>query len=82
MINEIGTEEHGLPRERPLTAVAYTGGAVVEAFVRHFAVGQPIPGMELFLTREIDIRVPLEAAYRAAWQDVASQHQAVLLAPT
>ena len=61
--------------------MADTGGAVVEAFVRHVAVGQPIPAMGLFLTREIDIRVPLEAAYRAAWQDVASQQQAVLVAP-
>jgi hypothetical protein len=37
--------------------------------------------MGLFLTRENDIRVPLEVAYRAAWQDVASQQQAVLVAP-
>jgi hypothetical protein len=51
MIHEIGTEEYVLPRERPWTAVAYTGGAVLEAFVRHFAGGQSIQRMGLFLTR-------------------------------
>jgi hypothetical protein len=37
VLNEIGTEEYMLPADRPLTAVAYIGGAVVDAFVRHFA---------------------------------------------
>ena len=53
-------------------------GAVVEAFVEHFAVGEPIPPMPLFLTRENYIRVPLEATYMAAWDDVPPQYQEVL----
>jgi hypothetical protein len=81
MMNEIGTEEYTLAREHPLTTVAYTGGAVVEAFVKHFAIGQPIPEMPLFLTRENYVRVPLESTYMAAWEDVPSQYQALLLAP-
>ena len=68
------------PVDRPLTAVAYIGGAVVEAFVAHFAVGEPIPEMPLFLTRENYIRVPLEATYMAAWEDVPPQYQEVLAA--
>src|SRR4051812_25680316 len=72
LLNEIGTEEYVLSREHPLTAAAYIGGAVVEAFVAHFAVGEAIPSMPLFLTRENYIRVPLEAAYLAAWEDVPS----------
>jgi hypothetical protein len=81
LLNEIGTEEYVLSRERPLTAEAYTSGAaLVDAFVNHFAVGEPIPEMPLFLTRENFIRVPLEAAYRAAWEDVPPQYQEVLLA--
>jgi hypothetical protein len=80
VLREIGSQEYVLGRERVLTAVAYVGGAVVEAFVAHFAVGQPIPEMPLFLTRENYIRVPLEAAYMAAWQDVPPQYQEVLLA--
>jgi len=68
-----------LSRERPLTTVAYTSGAdLVDAFVNHFAVGEPIPEMPLFLTREHFIRVPLEATYMAAWEDVPPQYQEIL----
>jgi hypothetical protein len=80
LLNEIGTDDYALGGERPLTVVAYTGGAVVEAFVAHFAVGEPIPQGLLFLTRENYVRVPLEAAYLAAWGDVPPQYQEVLLA--
>ena len=78
LLNEIGAEDYVLANERPLTAAAYIGGAVVEAFVAHFAVGEPIPQMPLFLTRENYVRVPLEAAYMAAWEDVPPQYQEVL----
>ena len=80
LLNEIGTEEYVLDRERPLTAAAYIGGAVVEAFVAHFAVGEAIPQMPLFLTRENYVGVPLEAAYLAAWEDVPQRYQQILLA--
>jgi len=78
--NEIGTEEYILGRERPLTAVAYLGGTVVQTFVNHFVVGEPIPEKPLFLTRENFIRVPLEEAYMAAWEDVPPQYQEILRA--
>jgi hypothetical protein len=82
LMNEIGTDEYVLGRERALTAAAYIGGAVVDAFVRHFAVGEPLPDMPLFLTRENYIPVPLEAAYMAAWEDVPPQYQGILSAPS
>jgi hypothetical protein len=80
LLNEIGTEDYALPGGRPLTAASYIGGAVVEAFVTHFAVGEPIPQMPLFLTRENYVHVPLEAAYMAAWEDVPPRYQEALLA--
>lgn len=79
LLTEIGTEAYVLDAERPLTVAAYVGGTVVEAFVAHFAVGDSIPQMPLFLTRENYIRVPLEATYTAAWKDVPAQYQEVLL---
>src|SRR5205814_7801900 len=66
LLNEIGTEDYVLPRERPLSVMAYAAGAVVQAFVAHFAVGEPIPPMPLFLTRENYIPAPLEATYMAS----------------
>ena len=68
-----------LSSELPLTAAAYVGGAVVDAFVAHFVVGQAIPQMPLFLTREHYIHVPLEPSYMAAWDDVPPQYQEVLV---
>ena len=79
LLGEIGTEDYVLASDRSLTAAAYIGGAVVDAFVQHFAVGEPIPSMPLFLTRENYVRVPLEATYLAAWEDVPPQYQAALL---
>jgi hypothetical protein len=35
--------------------------------------------MPLFLTGENYVRVPLEAAYMAAWEDVPMQYQEVLV---
>lgn len=78
LLNEISTDEQSIARENSLTAAAYIGGTVVEAFVEHFSVGQPVPEMPLFLTRENYIRVPLESCYMAAWEDVPSQYQEVL----
>jgi len=80
LLNEIGTEDYVLSSARALTAVAYIGGVVVEAFVAHFAVGEAIPQMPLFLTRENYVHVPLEATYMAAWEDVPIQYQKVLQA--
>jgi hypothetical protein len=82
LLNEIGTEDYVLGQERPLTAVAYTAGLNIEAFVAHCAVGEPLPQMPLFLTRENYVRVPLEAAYLAAWEDVPVKYQEVLRAPS
>jgi hypothetical protein len=80
ILNEIGPQDYVLAGERRLTAVSYIGGAVVEAFVAHFNVGEPIPDMPLFLTRENYVQVPLEAAYLAAWEDVPLRYQEVLAA--
>ncbi|MBI1918907.1 MAG: DUF4058 family protein [Planctomycetes bacterium] len=80
MMNEIGPEDYVLSSERPLTVVAYAAGKSVEALVGHFVVGEPIPAMPLFLTRENYVSVPLEAAYMAAWDDVPPQYQELLLA--
>jgi hypothetical protein len=78
LLHEIGTEEYMLTGNGRLTAASYVGGAVVDCFVKHFAVGEPIPSMPLFLTRENYLEVPLESPYLAAWEDVPLQYQEVL----
>lgn len=78
ILNEIGAEDYVLGAERRLTAVAYSAGPSIDAFVVHFAVGEALPEMPLFLTPEHYVRVPLETTYRAAWEDVPPQYQTVL----
>ena len=78
VLQEIGTAGYALGRERPLTAAAYMGGTPIEAFVVHFALGDPVPSMPLFLTRDNYVQVPLEATYMAAWDDVPPQYQKLL----
>jgi hypothetical protein len=78
VLKEIGTETYSLTRAQSLTAAAYAAGAPTEAYVAHFAVGEPIPAMPLFLTRENYVKVPLESTYMAAWEDVPTQYQMVL----
>ena len=80
VMDEIGSEGYVSSRPSSRTAAAYIGGAVVKAFVDHFTVGEAIPAMPLFLTRENYIQVPLEETYLAAWNDVPPQYQDVLRA--
>ena len=80
LLSEIGVENYILEGGLTLTVSAYIGGDVVEAFAKPFAVGEPIPEMPLFLTRENYVRVPLEESYMAAWEDVPAQYQEMLLA--
>jgi len=78
VLKEIGIDEYVLDRKRPLTSAAYVGGAPIEAFVEHFAVGESIQQMPLFLTRENYVQVPLEQTYMAAWEDVPPRYQKTL----
>jgi hypothetical protein len=55
------------PPDRPLTLVAYSASVPPTAYVQPVGVGDPLPGMPLFLTPDRYIDVPLEATYAAAW---------------
>jgi hypothetical protein len=75
LMAEIGSEEYLLPGEQMLTAAAYIGGPVIEGFVKHFSIGEAIPAMPLFLTKENHVNVPLEASYQAAFEDMPPQYK-------
>jgi hypothetical protein len=67
-----------LPEGRPLTAAAYIGGPIPEAFIEPFAVGSVLPEMPLFLTTDEYVPVPLEATYMLAWGPVPAFWREVL----
>jgi len=70
--------DYGLPEDKPLTCVAYVGGAGAEAFIEPVAVGDALPDMPLFLTPEVYVLVPLEATYQSAWEGMAAYWRGVL----
>jgi hypothetical protein len=74
-------EDYPLPEDKPLTCVAYIGGAGAEAFVEPVAVGDPLLEMPLFLTPEVYVPVPLEATYQSAWEGMPGFWRDVLSGP-
>lgn len=50
--------------------MSYRAGFGAGMFVEPFAVGDAVPEMPLFLSDEIYVEAPLEAAYLAAWEGV------------
>jgi hypothetical protein len=72
--------DYALPEDKPLTCVAYIGGAGAEALIELAAVGEALPEMPLFLTPDTYVRVPLEATYQAAWEGMPAYWRDVLTA--
>jgi hypothetical protein len=72
--------DYALPADKPLTCVAYVGGAGAEAFIEPVAVGDPLPDMPLFLTPDVYVLAPLEATYQAAWDGLPAYWRDVLSA--
>jgi hypothetical protein len=70
-----------LAEGKPLTCVAYVGGAGAEAFVELVGVGDPLPTMPLFLTPDVYVPVPLEATYQLAWEGMPAYWRGVLESP-
>jgi hypothetical protein len=71
-----------LPADKPLTCVAYIGGAGAEAFVEFVGVADPLPAMPLFLTPDVYVNVPLEATYQLAWEGMPGYWRGILTGST
>lgn len=76
--DELVDNDFVLPRDKPLTLAAYTGGPCPEAFIEPIAVGVSLPDMPLFLTPDVYILVPLSGTYQSAWQAVPAYWRAVV----
>ena len=66
---------------KPLTCAAYVGRPGAEAFVETYAIKDALPNIPLFLTARDYVDLPLEATYRAAYEDVPPAVREVLEAP-
>ena len=62
-------EPFELPPDKPLTLASYAVGTEMVAYVEPVAVGDPLPDMPIFLTGDRYVPCPLEATYRATWDN-------------
>ena len=74
----LGPVEDFPPADKPLGLGAFMAAKLPEAYVDAVAVGEPLPGMALFLEVDGCIRAPLEATYLQAYRGVPAYWRAVL----
>ncbi|MCY2995012.1 MAG: DUF4058 family protein [Planctomycetota bacterium] len=65
--DEIQDEPFELPTDKPLIVAAYSAGEPWIAYVEPVAVGDPLPGLPIFLEPGRYVPAPLEATYEATW---------------
>lgn len=57
-------------QEKPLTTASYVAAPDLDAYLQHFAVGEPLPEMPLFLRPDRYVPTPLEESYQQAFRGV------------
>jgi hypothetical protein len=75
---EMQDEPFILPKDKPLTLVAYECGLTTRAYIEPIAVGDVLSDMPLFLEPENYILVPLEATYTASFASIPLRWRRVL----
>lgn len=71
--DEIEEEDFSLPPGKDRVLVSYETGSDRAAFIELVGVGDPLPEMPLFLTTDLHVQVPLEAAYQATWDSLPEE---------
>lgn len=64
---EFSDEDFAFPAGKDRTLVSYKTGPDMTAYIEPVAVGDVLPDMPLFLTRDLHVMVPLEPTYQATW---------------
>jgi hypothetical protein len=75
---EVKDEPFTLPRDRPLTLVAYECDLTTRAYIEPMAVGEQLPDMPLFVEPNRHVRVPLEPTYQTAFANMPRRWRKVL----
>lgn len=70
-----------LPSDKPMSVFAYECDESVRTYLEPLAFGDAIPDMPVFLYPGMFIEVPLETAYRSAWEAVPVRWQKVIESP-
>lgn len=65
--DELGVETTATGLPAPLMLASYQAGPDITAYLEPLSLGQPLPDMPLFLTRQAHVLVPLETTYATTW---------------
>ncbi len=65
--DEIEEEEFVFPPGKDRILVSYQSSDARTAYVEPVGVGEPLPGMPLFVASELHVKVPLDETYQATW---------------
>ncbi len=65
--DEFGDEDFEAPPGQPLIVASYVGGDIPTAYVDSVGIGDPLPGMPIFLSEDDYVSAPLEVTYMQAW---------------
>jgi hypothetical protein len=71
-------EPFALPKDKPLTFVAYECDLTTRAYIEPIAVGNLLPAMPLFVAPEVHVWMPLETTYQAAFAAMPRRWRNVL----
>jgi hypothetical protein len=71
-------DEYRLPPNKSLTLASYESGGGIRCIVEHFAVGDELPDMPLFLKYNGQVPVPIERTYASAFAALPRRWQRVL----
>jgi len=75
---EVQDDPFTLPKNKPLTMVAYECGLKTRAYIEPIAVDDALPDMPLFLEPNCYILVPLERTYQASFAGIPQRWRRVL----
>ena len=81
LLKDIDGSRYLLPKTKPLTFVSYEADPADDFYadVKHFANGDPLPDMPVFLESDGCVMVPLEETYQSAWQAVPQRWRQVVV---
>ena len=66
------------PADRPFSFAAYRADDPPTAFLSYVALGQPLPGLSLFLDGGVFVEVPVEQTYMTNYNELPAELKAVL----
>lgn len=66
--DEFVEEPFAFPEGKDRIIASYRAGAERVAYIEPLAVGDELPDMALFLSKELHVLTPLETTYRTAWE--------------